>query len=116
MPATTNRLDGSAFREPRNLWEAMGALAQIREQQSFAARAEDRAQVERLRSLQSVTWAYIKTFAAQLVERGEAPPDMVERLRNSLEIHPARERELSTARQHLASRARLSPDADRLAA
>ncbi len=116
MLAKTHLLKRLAFREPRDLWEAVGMLAQIREQQLFAARAGDQAQVDRLHSLQAIVWAHIKTFATRLVDRGEAPGDMVDRLRATLQIHPARDQELHTARQRLAARPVLSFDEKRRAA
>lgn len=86
LPANTDRRDGPAFQEPRTLWEAMGRLAQVREQHDFARRTGDHKRLAELAALHLLLWARVRAFVAPLVERGEAPPEMVERLQASLQV------------------------------
>jgi hypothetical protein len=116
MASTLDFLDRTSRHGPHSLWEAVGLRVYLQEQESIAvadgktarliylaalaARLVDRpaqaarrvdlaagaAQLVDLRAQQAVAWAFIRTFAEELIRRGEAPADMVERLRQSLRI------------------------------
>ena len=86
---------------PQSLWEAMGILVRVQEEQELAIQKGDMPRLNRLLSEQAVAWSYIKAFALQLIERGEASPDMAERLRKILKVHQQREIELETAKERV---------------
>jgi hypothetical protein len=62
-------------------------LVYLQEQERIAA--GETARVAELRGRQAVAWAYVRSFAEELVRRGEAPEDLVERLRESMRIQQA---------------------------
>jgi exoribonuclease II len=80
----------------------MNLLACLQEQQARAVEEGDRRRLNRVVSLQTLAWAYVRTFAEQLVQRGEAPADLAERLRRSLRIAPAQDRQLQALRSRSA--------------
>jgi len=85
------------------LWEATNLLTYLQEQQARAVNQKDWASFNRVTSLQTVAWGYIRIFAEQLVERGEVPVDLTERLRKNLGIARARDGELRTARARVSA-------------
>jgi hypothetical protein len=105
MTAFSSKADLGAV-GPGNLWEAVAMLSRVQEQQAVALREGDRMRLRRLLSEQAVAWAFVRGFAEQLVERGEAPQGMVERLRRALKIREERETELREAYGRLDERRR----------
>jgi hypothetical protein len=69
--------------------KAARLLARAARAARLIARGAEKVQLVELRTQQAVAWAYIKTFAEELVRRGEAPADFVERLRVSMRIPSA---------------------------
>lgn len=91
MVFTSDFMDRATRPGPRSLWEAVGLLVYLREQETIALRDETialrdqtialrppdvgkAAQMGDLRRQQAVAWAYIRTFAEELIRRGEPPP------------------------------------------
>jgi hypothetical protein len=97
MSGTLDFIDRVALQGPRNLWEAVALLAHLQEQEGIAVQAGDVGALARLRKGQAVGWAYLRTFAVELVRAGEAPEDMVERLQERLQIRGECEREVAAA-------------------
>lgn len=86
---------------PKSLWEAVGRLSRVHDEQEKAIRDHDMHQFNHLLSEQAVAWAYVKTFVLQLIQQGKAPEDVVERLRKVLDVQKQREQELEEAKQRL---------------
>ena len=118
MPPISDLIDALPRRGPATLWEAVGLLSHLREQEAHALREGDYSRGRRLAQLEALAWSYIRAFAEQLEARGDAPPGMVERLRLSLKIPLSEDLSLRVARHRLASRAPLTAESDsyRLAA
>ena len=91
---------------PGSLWEAVAMLSRVQEQQAIALREGDKPRIRRLLSEQAIAWAFVRGFAEQLIQRGEAPVGMVERLRRALKIREERETELRDAYCRLDERLR----------
>jgi hypothetical protein len=107
MPLFETKADLAAA-GPTSLWEAVAMLSRVQEQQATALREGDQLRLRHLYSEQALAWAFVRGFAQQLIERGEAPPGMVERLRSALKIRERREVELRAASARLDENVRLA--------
>ena len=118
MPPIPDLIDALPRRGPASLWEAVGLLSHLREQEAHALREGDYSRGRRLAQLQALAWSYIRAFAEPLEARGDAPPGMVERLRLSLKIPLSEDLSLLAALRRLACRPPVTAegDSDRLAA
>ena len=111
MPNLGDLADNFARIGPHSLWEAMALLGHIQDEQERVTRQGDLGRLNRLLSEQAVAWSYVKAFALGMIERNEAPPDLVDRLRTVLQVHPHREQEVEQAQRRLAERSAATQEA-----
>jgi len=101
MQERADVVDSLSEPAPQTLWEAMGMLSRVQDEQEFAIRQNDMERLNRLLDEQVAAWSYVKAFAIQLIENGKAPEDLIERLGQVLKVHKSREEQLAQVRQQV---------------
>lgn len=106
------------YQSPRNLWEAVACLADLQHEQARAARKRDWQTLDGLARRRTRAWAYVRRCAEHLAERGEAPADLPDRLRQSLRISADQDQWVQAwrARAEVGERRSVRPQHNRLAA
>jgi len=83
--------------QPGTLWEAMGKLHEIQTQEKIAL---DKGNIDLFRQLldqQAEAWKIVYRQASRLIASDSAPPDMIERLEEILDIHRDHEQRIRQA-------------------
>ncbi len=94
-----NNIDKSSDRPDKSLtlWEAMGELHTIQTQEKIALDKGDIDLFRQLLKQQARAWNVVYLQASRLINRGEAPPDMIRRLEKILDIHHDHEQRIRQA-------------------